>query len=113
MPTKQPQKKIYRSANGRVVDLDLLMTRNELTPAVGNVRVNARGDELGPGGKVIRKKEDLLREYYNQNNILPKEPIPAPKEKLKASTVTTNIVSDSQINEDDWDEDENGDFVKK
>ena len=34
--------------------MDLLRQRNELTPAVGNVRVNARGDELGPGGKIIK-----------------------------------------------------------
>jgi hypothetical protein len=44
MPQKPPAKKIYRSANGKVVDMDLLRQRNELTPAVGNVRVNARGD---------------------------------------------------------------------
>ena len=44
----------------RTVDMDLLRQRNELTPAVGNARVNARGDELGPGGKIIRKREDVL-----------------------------------------------------
>ena len=49
---------------GKAIDMDLLRQRNELTPAVGNVRVNARGDELGPGGKIIknvRKFKRLLR----------------------------------------------------
>jgi hypothetical protein len=34
---------------------------------VGNARVNARGDELGPGGKIIRKREDIMTEYYQNN----------------------------------------------
>lgn len=110
MPTKQPQKKIYKSANGKVVDLDLLITRNELVPAVGNARVNARGDELGPGGKIIRKKEDILKDYYNQNNILVNEPIPAPKDRQASQSEPD---ANSGLDEDDWTEDENGDFVKK
>jgi hypothetical protein len=64
MVQKQVPKKIYRSANGKIVDMDLLRQRNELTPAVGNARVNARGDELGPGGKIIRKREEILKDFY-------------------------------------------------
>jgi len=44
--------------------MDLLRKKNELTPAVGNSRVNARGDELGPGGKIIRSREDILKDFY-------------------------------------------------
>ena len=36
-----------------------LTLQNELTPAVGNAKVNARGDKLGPGGKIIAKREQL------------------------------------------------------
>ena len=57
-------RKVYRTARGKQVDLDLLISRNELTPAVGNHRVNARGDELGQGGKIVRKREDVLKDYY-------------------------------------------------
>ena len=64
MAQKPQPKKVYRTSNGRIVDMDLLRQKNELTPAVGNVKVNARGDELGPGGKIIRKREDLMSEYY-------------------------------------------------
>ena len=39
-------RKQYRSMQGKVVDLESLVQKNEMTPAVGNVRVNARGDEL-------------------------------------------------------------------
>ena len=64
MAMKQPGRIVHRSANGKAVDMDMLRQRNELTPAVGNARVNARGDQLGAGGRIVRKKEDLLKDYY-------------------------------------------------
>ena len=56
---------IYRSMQGKEVDLDALAARHETMPAVGNVRMNARGDELGPGGTVIRTREDIINDHYN------------------------------------------------
>lgn len=50
---------------GKEIDLDQLRMRNEMTLAVGNVRVNARGDELGPGGQIIRKREEIMAEYHS------------------------------------------------
>jgi hypothetical protein len=69
MPQKPAQKKVYRTANGKTVDMDLLRQRNELTPAVGNARVNARGDELGAGGQIVRKREDILKDFYDQSEL--------------------------------------------
>lgn len=57
-------RKIYRSANGKIVDLDLLRQRNELTPAVGNLRVNARGDEIGPNGEIIKGRNEIVKDFY-------------------------------------------------
>lgn len=59
--------KTYRTMQGKEIDMEKLATANELTPAVGNAKVNARGDELGPGGKIIRKREDVMAEYYSKN----------------------------------------------
>ena len=67
MAVRQTGRKQYKSMQGKTIDMDLLRQRNELTPAVGNVRVNARGDELGPGGKIIKKREEVLRDYYEDN----------------------------------------------
>ena len=64
MSKGNPAKKQHRSMRGKNVDMDLLRKRNELTPAVGNARVNARGDELGPGGQIIKKREDVVSEHY-------------------------------------------------
>jgi len=72
MPMKEPGRKVYKSMQGKEVDLEKLRMKNELTPAVGNVRVNARGDELGPGGQIIRKREDVMKVYNDQNpNAVP------------------------------------------
>jgi hypothetical protein len=57
----------YTSVRGKEIDMEKLSLRNEKTPAVGNMRVNARGDELGEGGKIIRTREQVLQDFYAQN----------------------------------------------
>ncbi len=59
--------KVYTSMKGKEIDMEKLSLRNELTPAVGNAKVNARGDELGPGGKILRTREEILQDYYKNN----------------------------------------------
>jgi hypothetical protein len=95
---KQTGRKVYKSANGKTIDMDLLRQKNELTPAVGNARVNARGDELGEGGKIVRKKEDILADYYASN--------PGVKEEAPVSQDEKDLT-------DDWFEDEDGNFVQR
>ena len=110
MPMKQTGRKVYKSMQGKTVDMDLLRQRNELTPAVGNVKTNARGDELGPGGKIIRKREDVLSGYY-QNNA----PDEVTVKKTQTNTVEKDLTDDWVEPEatDDWVEDDDGNFVKK
>jgi hypothetical protein len=67
--------KTYTSMRGKEIDMEKLTLKNELLPAVGNVRVNARGDELGPGGKIVRTKEQILQDYYKNNPKAVKEEI--------------------------------------
>lgn len=59
---KEP--KIYRSANGKIVDMDQLRQKNETTVAVSNIKINARGDELGPGGQIVKTRDERLQEFY-------------------------------------------------
>ena len=75
MAMKEPGRKVYRTMQGKEIDLDKLRMKNEMTLAVGNVRMNARGDELGPGGKIIRKREDIMSEYHTDASdiIMPKK----------------------------------------
>ena len=44
MAMKEQQRAVYRSMQGKEVDMAKLALQNETTVAVGNVRVNARGD---------------------------------------------------------------------
>ena len=57
----------YKSAQGKTVDIETLRLQNELVPAIGNMRVNARGDQLGSGGKVVKSREQMLDDHYNSN----------------------------------------------
>lgn len=52
---------VYRTAKGAQIDMLKMINQNEMTIAVGNAKVNARGDKLGPGGKVVRKREELVK----------------------------------------------------
>jgi len=60
--------KTYTSMQGKEIDMEKMALKNELAVAIGNMRVNARGDELGPGGKIVRTREQILQDYYKNNN---------------------------------------------
>jgi len=65
--------KIYTSLRGKEVDMEKLNLQNELLPAVGNMKVNARGDELGANGKIVKTREQILQDYYAANPRAAKE----------------------------------------
>ena len=143
MAVKQTGRKQHVSMQGKNIDMDLLRQKNELTPAVGNVRVNARGDELGPGGKIVRKREEVMADYYRDHpqavpdevpgrgvNVVEKEETVVPKKattKAKAKVSKTTKVKEAETVEvktddeqpydrgagEDWVEDDDGNFVKK
>jgi hypothetical protein len=67
--------KVYTSVRGKEIDMERLSLKNETAPAVGNARMNARGDQLGAGGKVVKTREQVMQEYYNNNPRAIKEEI--------------------------------------
>lgn len=52
-------KRRHTSARGETVDFDLLQHHNKDAVALGNANMNANGDILGRGGKIIRRVEDI------------------------------------------------------
>ena len=64
MVARPVRKRMYRTMQGRMVDIEKLRATNEGVRAVGNMNVNARGDVLGLGGSIIKSKESVMREYY-------------------------------------------------
>lgn len=110
----------HKSMRGKIIDMDLLRKKNELTPAVGNARVNARGDELGPGGKIIRKREDIIREYYENNPNAVKDDSGRAKKKSTEDQGILETLSEDEKKffletdeESEWVEDKEGNFTKK
>ena len=66
MVARAPRKRMYRTMQGRMVDIEKLRATNESVRAVGNMNVNARGDVLGPGGQIATTKANVIAKYYEQ-----------------------------------------------
>ncbi len=58
-------KQVYKSANGKTVDMGSLALKNEQVRAVGNMNVNARGDLVDEHNRVISKKTEQVNRAYN------------------------------------------------
>lgn len=56
--------KIYKTVRGKTLDIDKLKLANESTIAVGNMKVNARGDALGAGGSVVAGRNQIMDRVY-------------------------------------------------
>ena len=67
-------KKRHTSARGQEINFDQLQHINQKSLAVGNAKINARGDKIGPGGKVVQTVEERAaiqaaeNTAYNQDN---------------------------------------------
>jgi hypothetical protein len=57
--------KIYKTARGKTLDMDKIKLSNETVTAVGNMKVNARGDKLGAGGKVVAGRNQVMDKIYS------------------------------------------------
>ena len=102
-------KKVYRSAQGKLVDLGALQLQNEDTRAVGNMPVNARGDLVDAWNHPINSRnQQVARQYSRQVTNVRDTPVttraPDPV-KEKASKKPQPQVPDTPEDFDD-------DFVK-
>ena len=91
MVARAPRKRMYRSMQGRMIDIEKLRSANENVQAVGNMNVNARGDVIGAGGKVVTPKETVIKKYYEQpkgmvsDTPTKSKPMPAHRQPIKQS----------------------------
>jgi hypothetical protein len=90
--------KTYRTAMGKTIDMGSMVLANENVRAIGNQKVNARGDIIDSNNNVVKTRQQQLAEQYStqgkkQNRptnaqkpraekpaeaIKSKEPLPAP-----------------------------------
>lgn len=134
-----------KSMRGVSVDLGKLMAQQEKNIAVGNTKSNARGDQLGRAGRVIKSADEISREHYNRNN--PRavkqtsikvdddikaqieaaqenkgqvkddwdEPVPTPEATQEVADImeAAEAAVEDSVEEDEWVEDAEGNFVRK
>jgi hypothetical protein len=71
-------RKVYRTAQGKIVDLGALQLRNENVRAVGNMKVNARGDLIDSSNRPIdTRNRQVARQYSRQTTNVSREPVRA------------------------------------
>ena len=86
--------KTHRSARGEAVDIDMVRLANESTIAIGNMRTNARGDQLGAGGKVVKTRSQVMQEYHKLNTSVPQDTPIGPADTLAVEqSEMTNLVT--------------------
>jgi len=59
-------RKVYRTAQGKMVDLGALMLQNESVRAVGNMKVNARGDLVDSNNRPIDTRNKQVNRQYDR-----------------------------------------------
>ena len=59
--------KRVKTAKGRIIDMSALAAKNEMTRAVSNLNMNARGDIIDNRGNVEISREKISKEYYKNN----------------------------------------------
>lgn len=64
--------KVYKTAQGKTVDMGRLMLQNEQIRAVGNMKVNARGDIVDDMNNVLSSKPNQVNTQYNKQIQNPK-----------------------------------------
>jgi hypothetical protein len=77
--------RIYRTALGQELNIEQMRILGETAVTVGNMPVNARGDEILPNGEIIKPRNQIMKERYksagsvtkyNPNKRRPMEEIP-------------------------------------
>jgi hypothetical protein len=75
-------RKVYRTAQGKMVDLGALQLQNESVRAVGNMRVNARGDLIDSHNAPIdSRNQQVSKQYRRQTSNVSDTPVARNKDQ--------------------------------
>lgn len=98
---------------GATIDMDSFRRENEKTPAIGNMKVNARGDQIAKGGTIAKTADQIARENHRVQSAIVatglKGPQPdttginlnahATEKVVKTNTLQTNTVKKTKETE--------------
>ena len=82
---------VHYSYRGQPVDMDALAKKFEKEIALGNAHMNAKGDIVGKGGKIIKTREQQLAEYKEAN-----APIKTGKVNISNEEIDLNDVAEAK-----------------
>ena len=87
--------KVYRSAQGKMVDLGTIVLQNEHVRAVGNMKVNARGDKIDSLNQVIETRTERIQRHNDRTST--KVSAAPQSSSNRARAKKKNIEPDTQI----------------
>lgn len=99
-------RKVYRTAQGKLVDLGRLQLQNENTRAVGNMGVNARGDLLDSRNQPIERRSTAVQKQYNRQTATAAADEPVRVKSRPRTTPPADIPAPPEDFQDDFVKDE-------
>ena len=92
-------RKVYRTAQGKMVDLGSLQLRNENVRSVGNMKVNARGDLIDSNNRPINtRNQQVDRQYRRQTSNVSNTPV----QHARTATAAADIPAPPEDFQDDF-----------
>lgn len=85
-----------KTARGKQINMQTIVSKNETTRAVSNVPVNARGDIIDSRGQVKISREKVSQEYY-KNNVPGAEQTVSIKEDSTDKETSTDVVEVGRV----------------
>jgi hypothetical protein len=82
-------KKTHTTAQGKQISMDSIRLSNEHVIAVGNMKVNAKGEQLGPGGVPESTRRQAVNDYYNLHT-----PTVGAEKQVPQQRQAANIIAD-------------------
>lgn len=79
---------VYKTLRGKQLDMGAFVAKNDRVVAVGNMNVNARGDEVDGEGNVIKSRAEIMREYHSLHTMVPTD------ETAPTENTTQDLVPD-------------------
>lgn len=77
--------KVYRTAQGKVVDFGAMAVKNEKVRAVGNMAVNARGDKIDNQDNIIATRSQQVNKHLNRQTNASAGAIPSSNRAQQAA----------------------------
>ena len=95
-----------KTANGKMLDMNALIAKNERVRAVGNMNVNARGDIIDSHNRIINDHTKRVSTMYNKTMQASKNLNRVPESSQQPTTQViekTELEKEFDSFDEDWD----------